>query len=89
MGAVVGTGPLAAPSLQGTESAVPESGAALELPGDAPDLHVGFPQPSPAHGSGEGHWDLGMQRQALVLISGFSDPFAGGSSSLSVEPNVT
>lgn len=48
MGAVVGTRPLAAPSLQGVESAVPESGAALGLPGDAPDLPVGFPQPSPA-----------------------------------------
>lgn len=57
--------------------------------GMLPHLPVGFPQPNPAHGSGEGHWDLGMQRQALILISGFSDPLAGGSSSLSVEPNVT
>lgn len=57
--------------------------------GTPPDLPLGFPQPSPAHGSGEGHWDLGMQRQVLVLISGFSDPLAGGGSSLSVETDVT
>lgn len=86
---MVGTGPLAAPSLQGAESAVPENGTAPGLPGDAPDLPVGFPQPSSAHGSGEGYWDLETQRQVLVLISGFSDPLAGGGSSLSVEPNVT
>lgn len=30
-----------------------------------------------------------MQRQLPVLISGLSDPFAGGGSSLSVQPDVT
>lgn len=47
--------------------------------GAAPGLPAALPM-----GAGEGHRDLGMRRQSLVLISGLSDPFAGGGSSLSV-----
>lgn len=47
MGVVVGTGPLAAPSLQGAESAVPERGAAPGLPGDAPRPACGIPPAQP------------------------------------------
>lgn len=35
--------------------------------GMPPDLPVGFPQPSPARGSGERHWDLGGKEASACI----------------------